>query len=707
MGLRIERIRILRNGPLAKDLDFEPADLNLIYGLNETGKTYVLESLLRFLFKTGRRSFWGGDDGVRELPVRGRVELSGVGDEPVGFTKTKDKIEDLVGDGGDMPAEPSRLLVVRAGKTALSDAPGGAGRDVLVGFLGGRDVLEDVDGRVGRLPHDITVSDGSLLGNRTVLKEREEAEQRLRRAEELHRMVEESDDALRLRSAAREREALQEDARRMELARRHRSWQLRRALREVGGRLRELPEEGQLSRMADLSANLDDRRSELEAGREKLARERERMLRLQWVRHAEQTHRELLEGDAGRPAPGGWMYLASILLVISAVVGGLLGSPYVLAGAGGLAAALLGLATLRAKRGPGPAHSAEREEIERHYRELYGEEMAGLPSLRRRAAELDTLEGRLQGMEESLHRLASEVGEMERELDSLCRRCLGSPMEGADPVEGSRTVRRARSELEERSRELDRKLAGLGVPPEEDLEEDPGVEWSSREHRDIRERLSELDRASREAEARLVRLRDRLVAETGEHGADSWAGLIEALRQERREADEEYRRSTAALLAKVSVARAIDRMRERENERLAESLASPIVLEYLEEMTGGYRGIRLEDDELLLQTAAGDELSLRDLSTGAREQVLLALRSAMAELTFREPAFMLFDDAFQHSDWQRRGRLVEHCLNLVEKGWQVFYFCMDEDMRRRFEEAGDALGDRFEPVVLKPRKTAT
>jgi uncharacterized protein YhaN len=79
----------------------------------------------------------------------------------------------------------------------------------------------------------------------------------------------------------------------------------------------------------------------------------------------------------------------------------------------------------------------------------------------------------------------------------------------------------------------------------------------------------------------------------------------------------------------------------------------------------------------------------------------------MAELTFREPAFMLFDDAFQHSDWQRRGRLVEHCLNLVEKGWQVFYFCMDEDMRRRFEEAGDALGDRFEPVVLKPRKTAT
>jgi hypothetical protein len=43
----------------------------------------------------------------------------------------------------------------------------------------------------------------------------------------------------------------------------------------------------------------------------------------------------------------------------------------------------------------------------------------------------------------------------------------------------------------------------------------------------------------------------------------------------------------------------------------------------------------------------------------------------------------------------------------VEKGWQVFYFCMDEDMRRRFEEAGDALGDRFEPVVLKPRKTAT
>ena len=39
MTFRIDRIKVNRAGPLESDFEFEPGDLNLIYGQNETGKT--------------------------------------------------------------------------------------------------------------------------------------------------------------------------------------------------------------------------------------------------------------------------------------------------------------------------------------------------------------------------------------------------------------------------------------------------------------------------------------------------------------------------------------------------------------------------------------------------------------------------------------------------------------------------------------------
>jgi uncharacterized protein YhaN len=82
------------------------------------------------------------------------------------------------------------------------------------------------------------------------------------------------------------------------------------------------------------------------------------------------------------------------------------------------------------------------------------------------------------------------------------------------------------------------------------------------------------------------------------------------------------------------------------------------------------------------------DYNLADLSTGAREQVLLALRMGFASrLAGGQPLFMLLDDAFQHSDWQRRERLVEQVLRMVRAGWQVTYLTMDDHLRDLFDAA--------------------
>ena len=84
------------------------------------------------------------------------------------------------------------------------------------------------------------------------------------------------------------------------------------------------------------------------------------------------------------------------------------------------------------------------------------------------------------------------------------------------------------------------------------------------------------------------------------------------------------------------------------------------------------------------------------MSTGAREQIFLALRMDFASMAMEgKTGFLILDDAFQHSDWDRRINLVARTRSFVESGWQVFYFTMDDHIKRLFEDVGANMGDGF------------
>jgi AAA15 family ATPase/GTPase len=44
--IRIEHINIKQDGPLNEDFLMKPTDLNIIYGHNETGKSYIVENII-------------------------------------------------------------------------------------------------------------------------------------------------------------------------------------------------------------------------------------------------------------------------------------------------------------------------------------------------------------------------------------------------------------------------------------------------------------------------------------------------------------------------------------------------------------------------------------------------------------------------------------------------------------------------------------
>ena len=118
MAIRIDRIKVNRGGPLCSDFELEPGDLNLIYGHNETGKTYIVETMINLLFRTGSRSpaKWN----LREWDLGGRIIVSGLENEPVPFTKTGKKLEQYWEAGSGLPRDLSRLLVVKAGGICLA-----------------------------------------------------------------------------------------------------------------------------------------------------------------------------------------------------------------------------------------------------------------------------------------------------------------------------------------------------------------------------------------------------------------------------------------------------------------------------------------------------------------------------------------------------------------------------------------------------------
>ena len=122
----------------------------------------------------------------------------------------------------------------------------------------------------------------------------------------------------------------------------------------------------------------------------------------------------------------------------------------------------------------------------------------------------------------------------------------------------------------------------------------------------------------------------------------------------------------------------------------------PTVKHPLHQPTGRYQEVELDGNELVVCDDY-NRFRLSELSTGSREQVLLALRMGFASrILGHECAFMILDDSFQHSDWKRRELMLDQVIYLTQYGWQVVYFSMDDHLRDLFlSRFSERLGKDF------------
>ncbi|GAH26862.1 unnamed protein product, partial [marine sediment metagenome] len=211
--------------------------------------------------------------------------------------------------------------------------------------------------------------------------------------------------------------------------------------------------------------------------------------------------------------------------------------------------------------------------------------------------------------------------------------------------------RSLRDQIDEKRQELYK----LGVLSETDyLSEDIGIKYSQQEYEKTQSELEHIQQEIENQEDKIQKLKYRICEKTKADPTISWEELIENLRQKRQEVQNELREVTASIVAGFSVHKVISKLREEEDAKIQEGLQSEVVLSPLKDITQRYNRLALDNDRLIVSDQY-DNFSIRDLGTGTMEQVMLALRIGFTSKLLREDAlFLILDDAFQHSDWQKR-----------------------------------------------------
>lgn len=700
MSIRIDRIKVNRGGPLRNDFILEPGDINLIYGHNETGKTYIIESIINLLLRTGKKS--NIDWALREWDLSGSIIVSGLQDRPISFTRTGRKLEDYWEENVGLPQDFSRLLVVKAGETLLSGEEDGVGRNILKNYLSAEGLLDRIQDRISITLQETKIQDKKIRGpSRGEIKTREEFNHQKNELDSILKKAEDSYASGEVYSLRQQRDIIQTELDALRKAKCYHAALLSNNKKALIAEREGFPSDEDLSKIESEISIYERSKGEIDRKSDTLIKLAIAEDNYRWAEKAHDLYKEITTGQI-LAGPKPFYGIIAILLFAAVIVTGFLklSIPLAISAAGTLLFSILyflGTRHALAKAGS----SKELEKLQAEFKTRYGIELTNMALLQTQVEKLREDYYRADNLRRELGELIPSLNIQERNITGTLKKYTGGELK---PQQWSAIVSELRITLKNLNREissLDVELASLAVSGEDFLQENPGTEWNPGRYKYLEEELNRMDKILDEELQKLENLKARIAQETRLDSPD-WEDLITALREKRENVANSYKFVTADILAKVQVYAVIQEFREQENERIATGLKSEELTRPLHAITGCYKGIRHEADRgLILTTDEDEEYPLVALSTGAREQAFLAMRMGFSSIMMKgQTAFLILDDAFQHSDWPRRANLVNQILMLVKSGWQVFYFTMDDHIKELFLKAGKQLKDRFRSLEL-------
>jgi hypothetical protein len=698
MGIRIAEINVQNLGPIS-NLQMKLAGVNLIYGRNESGKTHLVEFLIRSLFKAATYP------GMRPLAATGKVMVEGLEPAAVSFSpSSRKKLEEyLKNEERTLPENISRLLVVRAGELSLwEDQSAGADRKILEEYLSNSGLINAIRGKIPPNALKASVAEGVIQGPRQgQVKDHYVRKDELKALDDLLARVNSEYSGGKRAELQAKLEKTRADLDVQRQARCYRAYALDQKIQRQQKLADQIPDRD----LQDLRRAVDEHRLKSEALQKMTGNHQARAAacaELPWLKAAVEEYQALTLGEKAPAAPV-WTLLVGGFLLLGALVLILLGQPHLAAGLllAGCAAGYAYIHLLR-KGLRQAGKSAEIQRIAAEYQRKFGRDLTDLAALR---AVYETQKEAAIAAET----FAAQMNAMQTELSGLEQRIS----DGFFALKGDRPAPDAwdtqAQALERRAQEIlsgleqyKLELARLNVKPQDFRGEPCGHEYDEARFRGLEQQVQQLEQDLRSEDDRLNGLRQRLAQETRSEFTATWERLIEKLQEKRAAGSRQYHEVTAQLLADIAVNSALNDLYQDEERSIQAGLHSVQISGYLRQLTTHYEQISFADSVLKVSDPSA-EYAFNQLSTATQEQTLLALRLGFSARCFSDQSlFLVLDDAFQHSDWKRREALIQGVLGITRLGWQVIYLTMDDHIRDLFRSQAKDLGeDQFRYYELQ------
>ena len=669
----------------------KPGSVNLVFGRNEEGKTALVEFIIRALFRNTKSWNLRFDEG------EGRVIVSGLSEEPVVFSPNGSvKLDNYwCGDEGGLPPDFARLLIVKGAETRLSQNRPVHPND-LKKFLSNRELLDTIESRISKSILKSTLENGRIVGpDQGEIKDRRLAIEEYEEIESLFTQLDRDYSGGRRRKwndRARELTSAIHD---QEEAKKYTAW-MKEEERKKLQKEADAIDEVLLSRLrSDIHLYKENKRY-LEEKQSLIENLRKKTHHLEWLRNAEVEYRELMQKKSPNTRTS-FIFAGGVLMLLAAVLAYLdwtLPALIFAFGGGGFLILPFVLPRLRTRTN---SESMEWRRLQESFFDRFDMTLHTLADMESKRTELESYAAESDLLETQQNAEQAKVEQLSAQIGRLFFDQTGKYIREDAWDETLSALQQQFNQLRSEIQTAELELERLQVDPSDYITQKTEIAYSRETFRKLESELKHVQTTLEEDEQKLDILKQRICVKTGDDISLPWEELIQHLKDVRDRLLESIHTKTADIIGKIAVSHVLNGLRQDEEAKIEEGLRSPAVLEPLKLVTGRYSDLRMEGDGIVVSDGFVD-MNLDHLSTGAMEQVLLALRIGFARRWLAHESdsfFLILDDAFQYSDWIRRELLMRMVVNLAENGWQILYFTMDDHIRSLFRKAGKRFKDRF------------
>lgn len=293
---------------------------------------------------------------------------------------------------------------------------------------------------------------------------------------------------------------------------------------------------------------------------------------------------------------------------------------------------------------------------------------------------------KLSEIKNELEEINFEKNQLMEEINEWFSKKTGSKIESEGWEKRIKELEKQIIEKREEIRKIEGELKGLEIEPEEYLEQSPGVSYNRKELEEIEKQIKECDDKKKECEEKLKELKHSICNIVKKDFSTDWNDLFVALNELKKDKEKDFSNCVAKIVAGILLHQTIDELKAEEEKLLEQYLNSDEVKNTISQITNNkYKEFKIYGDDIFISDGFS-EYNIKDISTGAKELILIGLRIGIAKKLLKDTsAFLILDDAIQHVDWKKRELIISELIKFAQDyQWQVFYFTMDNHVKEIF-----------------------